>query len=99
MSEKERVELNSQAARLMRSLGYFTDVGDDVYDALRWHHHYAGYAHIYLQGQYDNTELVNKADVTIYKRLVEIDAKLGTTQAQQLHGCVFNTLRMDLIKV
>ena len=99
MSEKERVELNSQAARLMRSLGYFTDTGDDVYDALRWRHHYAGYAHIYLQAQYDNTELVNKADIRIYKQLLEIDAKLGTTQAQQLHGCVFNTLRMDLIKV
>ena len=99
MNEKERVELNSQAARLMRSLGYFTDVGDDVYDALRWHHHYAGYAHIYLQGQYDNTELVNKADITIYKRLLEIDAKLGTTQTEQLFECVFDSVRLDLIKV
>ena len=83
----------------MRSLGYFTDVADDVYDALRLHHNYAGYAHIYLQGQYDNTELVNKADITIYKQLLEIDTKLGTSQAQQLKGCVFNTLRMDLIAV
>ena len=91
--------MNSQAAKFMRSLGYFTNVGDDVYDELRWNLHYAGYAHIYLQGQYDKIELVNKADITIYKKLVEIDAKLGTSQAQQLYGCVSNTLRMDLIEV
>ena len=54
---------------------------------------FAGYADYYL------SELKNKADVAIYKQLLAIDAKLGTTQSEQLFGCVFNSLRMDLIKV
>ena len=60
---------------------------------------YAGYAHYYLRKCWDETELNNKADVTIYKQLLEIDSKLGTTQSEQLFYCVFNSLRMDLIKV
>ena len=60
---------------------------------------FVGYAEYYLQESWDETELTNKADVTIYKQLLEIDAKLGTTQTEQLFECVSNTLRMDLIKV
>ena len=60
---------------------------------------YAGYAEYYLQESWDETEFVNKADVTIYKQLLEIDAKLGTTQSEQLFQCVFLSLRIDLIQV
>ena len=58
-----------------------------------------GYAHFYLFKCRYKSELKNKADVTIYKQLLEIDEKLGTTQTELLFGCVFNSLRMDLIKV
>ena len=60
---------------------------------------FAGYAHYYLQKCWDESVLKNKADVTIYKQLLEIDSKLGTTQSEQLFGCVYHSLRMDLIKV
>ena len=58
------------------------------YDALR-KVGYVGYAHSYLQECWNKSELKNKADVTIYKQLLEIDAKLGTTQSEQLFKCVF----------
>ena len=60
---------------------------------------YVGYAHLYLKECWDESELKNKADVTIYKQLLEIDSKLETTQSEQLFGCVFYSLRIDLIKV
>ena len=60
---------------------------------------YVGYAHYYLQECWNESELKNKADVTTYKQLLEIDSKLGTTQSQQLFECVFHSLRMDLIQV
>ena len=74
------------------------DVKDGEYDELK-ELGYVGYAHYYLKFCWDKSELKNKADVKIYKQLLEIDAKLGTTQSEQLFGCVFNSLRMDLIKV
>ena len=60
---------------------------------------FVGYAHYYLQKCWDKSELKNKADVKIYKQLLEIDSKLGTTQSEQLFRCVFHSFRMDLIKV
>ena len=60
---------------------------------------YVGYAQYYLGRCWDESELKNKADVSIYKQLLEIDSKLGTTQSEQLFQCVFYTVRIDLIKV
>ena len=60
---------------------------------------FVGYAHYYLQDCWDASKLKNKADVAVYKQLLEIDSKLGTTQSEQLDWCVFHSLRMDLIKV
>ena len=75
------------------------DVKDGEYGELRGELGYAGYAHYYLKNCWDKSKLKNKADNTIYKQLLEIDAKLGTTQSEQLFQCVFNSLRIDLIKV
>ena len=98
MSEKERKELNLKAGRLIRSRGISIAVTENYFDVLRDEKHgYVGYAHYYLEHCWP--ELKNKADVKIYKQLLEIDAKLGTTQTEQLFECVSNTLRMDLIKV
>ena len=100
MSEKERKELNWQAGRLIKSLGIDMIVGDGIYDVLRDENHkYVGYAEYYLQACWNESELKNKADVTIYKQLLEIDSKLGTSQSEQLFKCVFFTVRIDLIKV
>ena len=74
------------------------DVKDGEYDELR-EDGFVGYASYYLDECWDKSVLKNKADVTIYKQLLEIDLKLGTTQSEQLFECVFDSLRMDLIKV
>ena len=98
MSDGERKELNLKAGRLLKSLGINVDVKDDEYDELR-ELEYVGYAEYYLRKCWDGSELKNKADVTVYKQLLEIDSKLGTIQSEQLSHCVFHSLRMDLIKV
>ena len=48
---------------------------------------------------WDKSDLKNKADVTINKQFLEIDAKLGTTQTEQLHRCLRHSPRKDLIEV
>ena len=98
LSDAERKRLNLEAVRLIQSVGKSITVGENGFDQLR-ELDYVGYAHYYLEKCYDESELVNKADVTICKQLLEIDSKLGTTQTEQIFQCVFQSVRMDLIKV
>ena len=98
MSDEERKELNLKAGRLLKSLGINVDVKDGEYDELR-ELGYVGYAEYYLRECWDESELKNKADVTIYKQLLEIDSKLGTTQSEQLRRCLCYSPRKDLIEV
>ena len=60
---------------------------------------YVGYAQYYLQQCWNKSELKNEADVTIYKQLLEIDAKLGTTQSEQLFKCIRYSPRKNFIEV
>ena len=98
MSDKERKELNLKAGRLIQSLGISIAVTENNFDVLL-EKGFVGFAHYYLQGCLDESELKNKADVTVYKQLLEIDSKLGTTQSEQLLKCVFNSVRIEIIKV
>ena len=99
MNDSERKRLNLEAGKLIQSLGISIVVTENKFDLLREELGYVGYADYYLKNCYDTSELVNKANVTIYGQLLEIDSKLGTTQAEQLFVCVFTSVRMDLIKV
>ena len=99
MSKKERKELNLMAGRLIQSLGINMIVEDGFYDVLREKHGYVGYANYYLKECWDESKLNNKADVEIYKQLLEIDSKLGTTQTEQLLKCLCYSPRKDLIEV
>ena len=98
ISESDRKTLNLEAGRLIRSLGINIAVTENEFDVLQ-QKNYVGYADYYLQECWDESELINKADITFYKQLLEIDSKLGTTQSEQLFWCVFNSLRIDLIEV
>ena len=98
MSDAERKELNLKAGRLIKSQGIYIDVTEKKFDLLR-EKKFVGYAEYYLQGCYDETGLINKAEIKNYKELLEIDSKLGTTPSEQLFACVFHSVRMDLIKV
>ena len=73
-------------------------VEDGIYDVIRGKG-FVGYASYYLKARWDESKLKNKADVTIYKQLLQIDAKLGTTQSEQLFECVRFSPRKDLIEV
>ena len=75
------------------------DVKDGEYEELREKHGYFGYANYYIHNCWDESELKNKADVAVYKQLLEIDAKLGTTQTEQLRRCLCYSPRKDLIEV
>ena len=98
LSNVDRKELNLKAGRLIKSLGISIGVTENRFDVLR-EKNYVGYAEYYLLKCYGESQLENKADIKIYKQLLEIDSKLGTTQTEQLFWCVFNTVRIDLIKV
>ena len=98
MSDAERKELNVEAGTLIQSRGISIPVAENTFDVLR-ENGCAGYAHFYLVNCYDDSVLINKAEIKIYKKLLEIDSKLGTTQTEQLFGCLVYSVRMDLIKV
>ena len=98
LSDKERKELNLQAGRLIKSLGINMIVEDGIYDVIRGKG-FVGYASYYLKECWDQSELINKSDVAIYRQLLEIDSKLGTTSTEQLDRCVFYSHRLDIIKV
>ena len=59
----------------------------------------AGYAEYYLIKCSNKTTMINEADASIYRQLVEIDTALGTTAGTQLFGCLYRTTRWDIIKV
>ena len=96
ISDEEMKESNLQAGRLFESLGI--DMIFDDFNEIR-EDGGVGYAHYYLRECLDESELKNNADVTIYKQLLEIDAKLGTTRSEQLHWCLAYSPREDLIEV
>ena len=58
-----------------------------------------GFAHVYLWRCDKESKTENIADVQLYKKLVELDTRLGTTATEQLFKCVFYSLRFDIIKV
>ena len=68
------------------------------YDLLR-KDNLIGFASYYLQKCYDESEWVNNADVETYKTLIEIDSKLGTKHTDQLIECLYESIRIDLVKV
>ena len=96
ISDEEMKVLSLKALKLLKSHGVHT-VYDD-YDKIR-EYNFVGYAHYYLREFWDESELNNKADVTIYRQLLEIDSKLGTSQSEQLRCCLHYSPRKDLIEV
>ena len=58
-----------------------------------------GYAEYYLRYCWNDSKLINEADVKVYQRLVDIDTTLGTGLSRQLLRCLCWTTRWDIIKV
>ena len=58
-----------------------------------------GYAGYYLCNCWNDSKMINEADVEVYQRLVDIDTNLGTELSDQLFNCLYRTTRWDIIKV
>ena len=57
---------------------------------------YSGFAEIYLN-RCDESN--NEIDMQVYRDLVKLDSRLGTTVTEQLYGSLFYSLNLDFIKV
>ena len=60
---------------------------------------YVGFAEVYLKRCDKESKSDDEIDKEIYTKLVKLDTRLGTTAGEQLFGCVFYTLNLDIIKV
>lgn len=60
---------------------------------------YFGFAEFYLSRCNQNSELNERIDCEVYKRLNDLDTKLGTTASEQLFRSLMYTTRWDIIKV
>ena len=58
-----------------------------------------GFANLYLLRCNKESKSDDEIDKEVYSKLVELDTRLGTTASEQLFGCVFYTLNLDIIKV
>ena len=58
-----------------------------------------GFAVIYLNRCYKESKTDEEINIHVYTKLLELDARLGTTASEQLFYCVKYTQRLDLIKV
>ena len=62
-------------------------------------YYYEGYADYYLVNCFNETKMINEADASVYRELVAIDSKLGTSISMQLSCCLWSTTRYDIIEV
>ena len=60
---------------------------------------FVGYANLYLSQCEEESESDDNVDIQVHEKLVELDSRLGTTEAEQLWGCLGYSLRFDLIQV
>ena len=58
-----------------------------------------GFAHAYLSHVVKGSKTDDEIDIQVYRQLMELDSRLGTTATEQLFYCVKITQRFDLIKV
>ena len=98
MSAEERKRLNELGGKILREAELDFEEWKD-YDWIKETTGDVGYADYYLVRSWNKSSMINEADATIYKRLVEIDNMLGTEMSRQLLWCLSGTTRWDIIKV
>jgi len=93
VNEEEKKRLNELGGKILREAGldFERDFSWIDYDWIK-EVGYVGYANFYLGKCFS-------IDKEVYSKLVELDTRLGTTATEQLFGCVFHTLNLDIIKV
>ena len=103
-SQEEKKRLNQLGGRILREAGFdFEEWKDYDWITKGTDHRYGeddeGYADYYLVKCWNETMKINEADPSVYRQLVEIDSKLGTSISMQLSCCLSWTTRWDIIKV
>ena len=68
------------------------------YEELR-KHRWVGFAEVYLWRCNEESKTKNIPDIQVYRKLVKLDTRLGTTSSEQLFECLLHTTRSDIIKV
>ena len=68
------------------------------YERLR-KRNWVGFAEVYLDQCNKDSGIENKADIQVYRKLVQLDSRLGTTATEQLFRFLWYTLRLDILKV
>ena len=55
-----------------------------------------GFANVYLRRCNKESKSNDEIDKEVYYKLVELDTRLGTTTTEQLFGCLYHTLNLDI---
>ena len=98
MNEEEKKRLSELGGKILREAGLDFEEWKD-YDWIKKETKDVGYADYYLVRSWNKSKMINEADATVYQRLVDIDAILGTELFRQLFCCLGWTTRSDIIKV
>ena len=104
MSQEEKSRLNKVGGQILRDAGLVFEEWKDYDWITKGVNHRdgiddEGFADYYVMRCLNDSTMINEADATVYKKLVDIDTVLGTDVSAQLSCCLSWTTRPDLIKV
>ena len=98
MSQEEKERLNQLGGRILREAGLVFEEWKD-YDWIINDTEDEGFADYYLVKCWSDSKMINEADASVYRQLVEIDSVLGTSTSLQLGCCLAWTTRWDIVKI
>ena len=96
LTDEKKKQLNQLGGRILREAG-INFAKENDYNWLR-KSKFAGYANILVQNCWNDSIMMNEADCSVYRELIDIDLMLGTNASEQLFWCLYWTTRLDLIK-
>ena len=104
MDKEEKKRLNQLGGELLRKAGLVFEEGKDYDWITKGVYHRRGiddegYADYYLVNCFNEMKMINEADASVYRQLVDIDSKLGTDASTQLECCLSWTTRWDIMEV
>ena len=97
MSQDEKKRLNQEGGRILREAGLVFEECKD-YDWIKDDTEDEGFADYYLVKCWNDSKMINEADPSVYRKLVEIDSVLGTDASLQLCCCLSWTTRWNIIE-
>ena len=104
VSKDEKKRLNQLGGEILRKAGLDFEEWKDYDWITKGVDHQngiddEGYADYYLVKCWNESKKINEANASVYRQLVQIDSKLGTSISMQLSCCLSWTTRWDIIKV